>query len=272
MKASGMSVLLRPISPAARGARRAYRESRHNAEQLAPYSHTRRTIAGGGTQFSARSAPGIWTGQPSPAAPRPLTRAALFQRNAGAAGAGLRFMEFIDSHPDIVRSINQCWLLHYWTRLRGRAALPMWNTVEAEEIAALLDNLSFQDVVGTDGAERFLILFHGTRIAETFGSNCHGKYLDEILPESYRPAALATYHQVLATRLPVYTIADMRDRAGRIVHYERLLLPFSDDGINTARILASLETVSPQGTFARRDLMKEPPRPPAFALCTTIRI
>jgi hypothetical protein len=70
--------------------------------------------------------------------------------------------------------------------------------------------------------------------------------------------------------MPVYTIADMRDQTGRIVHYERLLLPFGHDGIAVDRILASLEVVSPEGAFENRDLMKAPPSPPAFGLCTLI--
>src|SRR5262249_61023408 len=58
-------------------------------------------------------------------------------------------------------------------------------------------------------------------------------------------ATLSTYRHVVATRLPVYTVSDMRDRTGRIVHYERLLLPFATEGSEVDRILASLETVSP---------------------------
>src|SRR5262245_48891709 len=53
------------------------------------------------------------------------------------------------------------------------------------------------------------------------------------------------YRHGVATRLPVYTVSDMRDRTGRIVHYERLLLPFATEGFEVNRILASLETVSP---------------------------
>jgi hypothetical protein len=185
---------------------------------------------------------------------------------------GAIFMEFISSRPDIVRSINQRWLLNYWNRLRAGAVLPKWPGLEAEELAAGLDSLSFQEVVGTESAARFQILFHGERIAELYGrTNCVGKFLDEILPEPYSRVALSTYQQAVATKMPVYTIADMRDRAGRIVHFERLLLPFSDAGDAVSRILASLETVSPEGAFESRDLMQSPPKPPAFALCTTIR-
>jgi hypothetical protein len=72
-------------------------------------------------------------------------------------------------------------------------------------------------------------------------------------------------------KMPVYTVSDMRDPAGRIVHHERLLLPFSLGGGETERILASIEAASPEGPFELRDLMKSPIRPPVIALCATIQ-
>jgi len=179
-------------------------------------------------------------------------------------------MHFTPSRPEVVRSINQRWLLSYWNRQRGDALLPIWQGLDAEELARISDTLTFQDVVATDSGPRFLIRFHGARIGEAYGANCQGKYLDEILPEAFRQPALATYYHVIATKQPVYAIADTRDRHGRLVHYERLLLPFSRDGIEADRILASLETVSPEGAFENRDIFKAPKAPPAYSLCVTI--
>ncbi|MEA2902635.1 MAG: hypothetical protein QOI12_22 [Alphaproteobacteria bacterium] len=181
-------------------------------------------------------------------------------------------MEFMSSRPDVVRSSNQRWLLNDWNRLRGSAPLPLWEDLQPARLADVSADLSCTDVVATDGRARLRIRFHGSRIAELYGrANCDGKFLDEVLPPAYVQPALVTYQQVLATRLPVYTVADMRDPAGRIVHYERLLLPFSDDGAGVTQILASLETVSPEGDFENRNLMLAPARPPAFGLCTTIQ-
>ncbi len=179
-------------------------------------------------------------------------------------------MQFMRSRPDVVRSINQRWLLGYWDRLRDKRLLPRWQGFEAEELAAMAESLSFLDVIGSDGNARFLIRYHGNRISEAYGAVCQGKFLDEILPPQYREAALSTYHRLLVTNLPVYTIADTRDRSERIVHYERLLLPFSRDGVAIDRVLASLETVSPEGAFDHRDILNSASKPPAFALCTTI--
>lgn len=180
-------------------------------------------------------------------------------------------MEFMNSRPEVIRSVTQRWLLRTWDRLRGVRRLPLWQDLEAEELTSVSANLSFTDIVSENGTTRLRIRLHGAGVGETYGSiDCSGKFLDDILAAPYRDAALSTYHQVIEARLPVYTVADMRDRTGRIVHYERLLLPFSRQGLDVEGILASLEAVSPEGTFENCDLMKSPGKPPAFALCTTI--
>jgi hypothetical protein len=144
----------------------------------------------------------------------------------------------------------------------------------AGELAGVSDNLLFADVVNGAGASRFMIRFSGARILEYFGVSCvdqgQGRFLDEVLPAAYRDAALSSFHEAVAARQPVYTIADMRDRAGRIVHFERLLLPLGGDGNAVDRILASIEAVSPEGVFRADDLMMAPAAPPAFAFCGII--
>ena len=182
-------------------------------------------------------------------------------------------MEFAISPPDIVRSINQLWLLKYWMRLRGSSPLPGAEALDTAELAGISDNLLLTDVIVGPGRTQFLITSSGPRIAEYFGVSCptggQGRFLDEVLPAAYRDAALSTFHEVVAARNPVYTIADLRDRAGRIVHFERLLLPFGRaDGVD--RILASIEAISPEGAFENHDLMIAPSASPAFAFCTII--
>jgi hypothetical protein len=180
-------------------------------------------------------------------------------------------MEFMNSRPDIVRSNTQRWLLSHWDELRAATLLPAWHGLKPDALAIPPDDLSLIQVVAANNDERFQIRFHGTRVASLYGRvSCVGKFLDEILPASALPATLAIYCHVVAARAPVYTVTDLRDRAGRIVHYERLLLPFCGSGSGVERILASLETVSPEGEFDNDGLMTSPVRAPAFALCTTI--
>ncbi len=182
-------------------------------------------------------------------------------------------MEYVISPPDIVRSINQLWLLKQWMRARGAGRLPSPESLTVEELADISANLLFTDVVN-GGATRFFIRFSGPRILEYFGASCanegQGRFLDEVLPAGYRDSALATFREAVAAREPVYTVADMRDRSGRIVHFERLLLPLGRDGTAVDRIIASIEAVSPEGVFDSHHLMTGPSLPPAFAFCTII--
>src|SRR4029079_3054205 len=56
-------------------------------------------------------------------------------------------------------------------------------------------------------------------------------------------------------RLPAYTIANIDDSYGRIVAYERLLLPFSDNGSVTP-VTEYLKHIRQDGGFAIRNLMR----------------
>jgi hypothetical protein len=183
-------------------------------------------------------------------------------------------VEFVISPPDIVRSSNQLWLLKTWIGLRGASRLPALDGFLGEEFVRISDNLLLADVVMGAGAARFLIRFGGTRIQEYIGMSCpsdgRDRFLDEVLPVTYREAALTAFQEAVAAQEPVYTVADLRDRAGRIVHLERLLLPLSQMGAAVDGILASIEAVSPEGVLENRGPATSRSAPPAFAFCTII--
>lgn len=180
-------------------------------------------------------------------------------------------MNFAVARPDVVRAINQRWLLNFWMRHRGTHRVPQWQAVKAENLTRVSADLSFLDVTGSDGNVRFQIRFHGATIAQVYGSaDCRGKYLDEIIPVANHPTGLAPYHRAMGGGHPVYTIHDVRDRQGRVIHFERLLLPFSRDGENVDRILASFEFICEDGAFDGRGLMKSQTVPPALRLSATI--
>lgn len=181
-------------------------------------------------------------------------------------------MEFIKSGPDIVRSDHQRWLLDYWAARSRAEPLPVWRGLDAGDIAIPFDNLAWMEVIDVNGDPRFLMKFHGSRLSEALGPiEGLGRYIDDFLPPSYLGAAIKTYVKVLSSRGPVYTVSDMRDPTGQIVHHERLLLPFTQGSTAVDRILASIEAASPEGPFEMRNLMKSPIRPPVIALCATIQ-
>jgi hypothetical protein len=180
-------------------------------------------------------------------------------------------MQFSASRPDVVRAINQRWLLKRWKEQLGNNRIPQWKAVGTEELTRIASNLSILEVSGGDGTARFRVRFHGETIGRVYGSaDCSGKYLDEIIPPERQKEGLAPYHQVLESSQPVYTVHDVTDRNGRLVHYERLLLPYAHSGASVDHILASLEFICPDGAYDSLELMTLPSAPPKLRLSATI--
>ena len=159
-------------------------------------------------------------------------------------------MQFSVGRPDLVRAINQRWLLKFWKRHLGAHRIPRWQAVEADDLKRMSSSLSFLEVTGSGTSTRFQIRYYGDLIAKVYGlPDFRGKFLDEIVPANRRDVALAPYQRAYECGCPVYTIHDLSDRDGRLVHFERLPLPFSRDGEVIDRVLASFEFVSPDGAF-----------------------
>ena len=178
-------------------------------------------------------------------------------------------MQFTPSRADVVRAINQRWLLKFWQRNLGNGRVPQWHVVESENLSPMVDQLSFLDVVRSPNGPRFVIRDHGTTISEVYGSpDCRGKFLDEIVPNAAQ--TLAPYLRAVQTGCPVYTIQDITDRDGRTVHFERLVLPFGSDARLVDRIVASFEFISTDGNFNRQRLMLSQTAPPRLKLSATI--
>jgi hypothetical protein len=181
-------------------------------------------------------------------------------------------MQFPPARPDVVRAISQRWLLKFWNDHLCGHRVPCWQSVKAENLNALSQTLSLLDVIGGTDGLRFLIRFHGGTVAQIYGADdCRGKFLDEVIVPSARAAALLSYHRTVEGRSPVYTIHDLTDRQGRVVHYERLLLPFARDGHTVDRILVSFELVCPDGAFDAAALLQSQQGPFVPRLSATIK-
>jgi len=98
-----------------------------------------------------------------------------------------------------------------------------------------------------------LIESDGTRMSSAYGSK--GRYLDDYLGPRLAPVVMPIYYECVRPALPVYTISNIDDIYGRIVAYERMLLPFAQAG-NVTHMIASLKTISEDGGFEIRNLMR----------------
>jgi hypothetical protein len=165
-------------------------------------------------------------------------------------------LHFESANPSVVKSIKQRDLLNTWLRLYARdQSLPRIDEYQPSRIEDELPDLVFCTVDTTAELPRLTIQSDGTRMSNAYGSTGKGRYLDEYLGARLAPVVMPVYYECIARRLPAYTIANIDDIYGRIVAYERLLLPFSDSG-NVTHIIASLKTISEDGGFEIRNLMR----------------
>ena len=165
-------------------------------------------------------------------------------------------LDFESTTPSIVKSIKQRDLLNTWLRLYARAqSLPRIADYQPGRLDDELPDLVFYSVDRTTTPPRLTIESDGTRMSRAYGHTGKGKLLEDYVGQRLAPFVMPVYYQCLDRKLPVYTISTIDDIYGRIVNYERLLMPFSDGG-DVTHVLASLKTISEDGGFEIKNLMR----------------
>jgi hypothetical protein len=168
----------------------------------------------------------------------------------------MSILEFQSTNPTVVKSIKQRDLLNTWLRLYARdQQIPRMAEYEPSRIEDELPDLVYYTVETAQQPPRLLIDSDGTRMSTAYGNTGKGRYLDEYLGPRLTPIVMPVYFECIARALPIYTVALIDDIYGRIVAYERLLLPFSEGG-QVRHIIASLKTISEDGGFEIKNLMR----------------
>src|ERR1700687_2183815 len=179
-------------------------------------------------------------------------------------------LEFESANPSVVKSIKQRDLLNTWLRLYAREQrMPRVEEYRPERLADELPDLVYLTVESTQQPPRLTIQSDGTRISNAYGHTGKGRYLDEYLGAKLASIVMPVYYQCVKRALPVYTIANIDDIYGRIVAYERLLLPFSE-GASVTHVIASLKTIRVDGGLEIKNLMRGNDTLPAPKLRTII--
>jgi hypothetical protein len=169
---------------------------------------------------------------------------------------GIAALDFESVNPSVVKSIKQRDLLNTWLRLYARdQSMPRLEEYQPERLEDELPDLVFYTVDMTEPLPRLTIRSDGTRMSSAYGNTGKGRYLDEYLGARLAPIVMPVYYECIARHLPTYTISNIDDIYGRIVAYERLLLPFAEGG-HVTHIIASLKTISEDGGFEIRNLMR----------------
>lgn len=179
-------------------------------------------------------------------------------------------VDFESANPSVVKSIKQRDLLNTWLRLFARERLlPRIEEYQPARIEEEFPDLVYYTVDPSNWPPRLTIQSDGTRMASAYGYTGKGRLLDEYLGPRLVPIVMPVYYECIARRLPVYTISNIDDSYGRIVAYERLLMPFSVAD-KVTHVIASLKTICEDGGFEIRNLMRGNNTLPTTKLCTVI--
>ena len=169
---------------------------------------------------------------------------------------GLEALDFESARPSVVKSIRQRDLLNTWLRLYDRTKLPPHlDQYRPERLSNEMPDLVYYTVDMAFEPPRLTIESNGTRMSVAYGHTGKGRLLDEYLGPRLAPVVMPVYYECSARALPVYTISHVDDVYGRIVAYERLLLPFWN-GSAVSHVIASLKTISEDGGFEIGNLMR----------------
>jgi hypothetical protein len=165
-------------------------------------------------------------------------------------------LDFASAAPSVVKSIRQRDLLNTWLRLYARQqTAPAICEYQPARLEQELPDLVYYTVELSTPTPRLVIQSEGTRISRAYGHTGKGVSLDDFVGPRLAPYVLPIYHQCLARGLPVYSVADVDDIYGRIVAYERLLMPFMTDG-RVSHIIASVKAFCEDGGFEIKNLMR----------------
>ncbi|WP_131871508.1 MULTISPECIES: hypothetical protein [unclassified Bradyrhizobium] len=165
-------------------------------------------------------------------------------------------LDFATAAPSVVKSIRQRDLLNTWLRLytRQQIAPAIWEYQPAR-LEEELSDLIYYTVEFPTPTPRLVIQSEGTRISRAYGHTGKGVLLDDYVGPRLAPFVMPIYHECVARGLPVYSVANVEDVYGRIVAYERLLLPFQTDG-KICHVIASIKTFCEDGGFEIKNLMR----------------
>ena len=132
----------------------------------------------------------------------------------------------------------------YWTGKCNSRTMPSRADINPGEIRLLLPNIFIMEI---HQPLRFRVRLAGTRICERWGANITGKWLDELDYDGVREKAIEQYATVARTGVPRCDVMEFVSDHGRYLHYRRLLLPLSEDGVTPNMLLGMQKAIGIDG-------------------------
>jgi hypothetical protein len=123
----------------------------------------------------------------------------------------------------------------YWQKKRGTRALPARRDIDPTELVNVLPHLMLIDV---EEGPRFRYRLFGTAVADAFGSDPTGKYIDEVMVGAYKAFLLGLYNDLITSKKPIYSTSIYGGERHGQLWTQRLMLPLASDGATVDKVLA----------------------------------
>jgi hypothetical protein len=134
-------------------------------------------------------------------------------------------------------------LYEYWRRKAGDRPMPAMREVNPASLKPWLSNLL---IIGVR-ADKFHYHYYGASFIDAFGVNMSGRTI-ESLPEAQRTLIQHEYDYVRTRKMPTWRIYS-GEFDGRILTWERLILPLSSDGQAVDSMLVGVYERENDGMF-----------------------
>jgi hypothetical protein len=156
-----------------------------------------------------------------------------------------------------IRSISQRALAAYWQRLSAESrAIPSFRRFQPEERLHDPKQLAVWKVEAGGEQPVFRALYRGRLLDQAFNYGWVGKTLEEVVPPGMRDVVVGASNECARTASAIYSVIRTFDHEHHAVDLERLLLPFGENG-RVEQIVASLQLISPEGSFQRETVVSQ---------------
>ena len=170
----------------------------------------------------------------------------------------------------VIKSIRQRDLLTEWSRrhVETGGQLPSLDSFHPAFFEEEKGDMLIYGLADASEQPRLIIRYDGQRLSQAYAKVGKGSALQDVMGPKRAAVILPLYYACVQRRLPIYSICAATDVHGTQVDFERLLLPFGTEG-RVTDLIASLKTISVDGSFEQKQLLRTD-EAPRFSLIAAI--
>lgn len=177
-------------------------------------------------------------------APRNVDPSSRASPSSVIAFAQAVFMSSNDSSPPSLSAKERVLLdpkirkVHdYWMAKHRGSRLPSRGDLDPVDLSDCLGGLMLLDVVGVGASQDFAVRLAGQQVEEAFGRPLRGQKLLELFKEMADSDCFRRFRLVVITGEADFRSADLAGLGRPFIHYDRAMLPLSEDGSTITHLL-----------------------------------